>query len=348
MIIDCAVHPVLADDEFNREVGSPWNLLKLPSLYGDRYAAPFDQLSVPAEQAGSPAAVADNLFNGAGVDYAVLSPTTRGYWPNPQQAAAVASAANRMLFERWLTAPAAEGRFLGSIRLAMNDTDVALREIDRWADDDRFVQLVVPARALATYGEQRFFPIWRAAAERDLVVFVHDDLGTLVEPPPTQVGFPSFFAESHALRPLSGITQLTSFIVAGVFERLPALRVVFGDVSVHAGRSLVVRTDKDWQSDRLEVPWVTNAPTSYLERHVRFVTQADDEISPHSSRTTGTIGGDNSSLVVFGSRHPYWDGANAKDVFPTWTEDERTRCLAGNAAQFYPRLAARFSAEMSA
>lgn len=347
MIIDCAVHPVLPDDEFNRAIGAPWNLLKLPPLIGDRYVAPFDQLAVPTEDAAGPAAVAAHL-RAAGVDHAVLSPTTRGYWPNPQQAAAVASAANRLLFDNWLTSTDFDGLFLGSIRIALNDTDVALREIDRWADDDRFVQLVVPARALATYGEQRFFPIWKAAAERGLVVFVHDDLGTLVEPPPSQVGFPSFYAESHAIRPISAIVQLTSFVVAGVFERLPELRVVFGDVSVHAARSLVIRTDKDWQSDRVEVPWVSKMPTSYLENHVRFVTQADDEISPHSRRATGTIGGDTSSLVVFGSRHPYWDGVSSQDAFTSWSDDDRARCLGGNAAEFYPRLAERLSAATTA
>jgi len=346
MIIDCAVHPVLDNIEFNKAVGSPWNLLKLPPLFGEKYRAPFDQLSVPAEQASSPAAVAEDLRR-RGVDYAVLSPTTRGYWPNPQQAAAVASAANKLMAEKWLNAPESEGRFLGSIRIALNDTDTALREIDKWADDDRFVQLVVPARALATYGEQRFFPIWRAAAERGLVVFVHDDFATLVEPAPSQVGFPSYFAENHAIRPMSAIVQLTSFIVAGVFERLPELRVVFGDLSVHAARSLVIRTDKDWQSDRVEVPWVSKDPTTYLERHARFVTQSDDEISPHSTAAAGTIGGDNASLVVFGSRHPYWDGVDAGDVFLTWSEQERARVLADNAAQFYPRLAVRVSAELS-
>jgi uncharacterized protein len=343
MIIDCAVHPVLPDAEFNEAIGSPWNLLKLPPLIGDRYAAPFDQLAVPIDEACSPAAVAARLRD-AGVDYAVLSPTTRGYWPNPQQASAVAQAANRLLFDKWLSAPESEGRFLGSIRLALNDTDVALREIDRWADDERFVQLVVPARALATYGEQRFFPIWRAAAERGLVVFIHDDLGTLVEPPPSQVGFPSFYAETHAIRPISSIVHLTSFIIAGVFERLPELRVVFGDVSVHAARSLVVRTDKDWQSDRLEVPWVSKLPTSYFDQHVRFVTQPDDELSPHSTRTSGTIGGDNPALVVYGSRHPYWDNVDPADAFTTWADDERARCLADNAVQFYPRLASRVGA----
>ncbi|MCA1217887.1 amidohydrolase family protein [Streptomyces sp. 8L] len=347
MIIDCAVHPVLPNEEFNREVGGPWNLLALPSLYGDRYAAPFDQLAVDEAEAASPAAIADRLLNGAGADYAVLAPTARGYWPNPQQAAAVSSAANRMT-AKLLDTPEADGRFLGSIRLSMNDTDTALREIDRWADDDRFVQLVVPARALATYGEQRFFPIWRAAVERGLVVFVHDDLGMLVEPPPTQVGFPSFFSEVHALRPLSGITHLTSFIVAGVFERLPELRVVFGDVSVHAARSLAIRTDKDWQSDRLEVPWVSGAPTSYLQRHVRFITQPEDTVSPHSARAAGSVGGDNSSLVMYGSRHPYWDGVGTDEVFPDWSAQDRDRVLAGNAAEFYPRLAARIAAAPSA
>ncbi|MFM0632057.1 amidohydrolase family protein [Paraburkholderia xenovorans] len=347
MIIDCAVHPVLDDEEFNREIGGPWNLLKLPPLFGDRYRAPLEQLAVSREEASSPAGVADQLRR-TGVDYAVMSPTTRGYWPNPQQATAVASAANRLFVDKWLNAPESEGRFLGSIRIAMNDVDVALREIDRYANDDRFVQLVVPARALGTYGEQRFFPIWRAAAERGLAVFIHDDFSTLCEPPPSQVGFPSHFAEIHAIRPLSAIVHLTSFIVAGVFERLPDLRVVLGDVSVHAARSFAIRTDKDWQSDRLEVPWVSKDPTTYFERHVRFVTQADDAISPHSGRTTGTIGGDNNSLVVYGSRHPYWDGVRAEEVCVGWSQEDRTRCLADNALQFYPRLAARVSAEVSA
>lgn len=346
MIIDCAVHPILGDTEFNQAIGSPWNFLKLPPLFGEKYRAPFGQMTVSTEQATNPAAVADHLRR-TGVDYAVLSPTTRGYWPNPQQAAAVARAANNLLFEKWLQAPEAEDLFLGSIRLAMNDTDTALREIDRWADDDRFVQLVVPARALATYGEQRFFPIWRAAAERGLVVFVHDDFSTLVEPPPTQVGFPSFFAEDHMLRPMAPIVQMTSLIVAGVFERLPGLRVVFGDLSVHAARSLLIRTDKDYCSDRLEVPWVSNDPTTYLENHVRFVTQSDDEISPHSTAATGTISGDNSSLVVYGSRYPYWDGVDQKNVFPDWSEKDRARCFADNAAEFYPRIASQISAQLS-
>ena len=347
MIVDCAVHPVLGGARFNEFVGGPWNLRQLPTLFGEKYGAPFDQLSVPAEEASSPAAVAQSMRN-AGIDHAILSPTTFGYWPNPHQMVAVAHAANQMLVEDWLKAPEAEDIFSGSIRLPMHDTEAALQEIDRWADDPRFVQIVVPARALSNYGDQRFFPIWRAAAQRGLVIFIHDDLTSVVEPPPTQVGFPSFYAEIHALRPLSGIVHLTSLIVSGVFDRLPDLRVVLGDVSVHEARAFAIRTYKDWQSDRVEVPWMKKDPTQYFEKHVRFVCQPEDEISPHSPRSTGTLGGDNCSLVVFGSRHPYWDGVSPRNVFAWWPEHERDRCLAGNALNFYPRLSARMTARASA
>jgi predicted TIM-barrel fold metal-dependent hydrolase len=346
MVIDCSVHPVVTDEHYGETVGPPWNFRKFPKLLGDRYGAPFDQLDTSIEEASSPSALAGRVLQD--VDYAILTPSARGYYPNPQQAAAVAGAANRLLHEEWLDEPEASGRYLGSIRVALNDAGVAVREIEKWADDDRFVQIVVPARALGTFGEQRFFPIWKAAAELGLVVYVHDDLGTLAEAPLTQVGYPSFFAEAHAVRPMAGIVQLTSLIIAGVFERLPNLRVVFGDVSVHAARSLVVRTDKDWRSDRLEVPWVTDEPTTYFERHVRFATQPEDQISPHGELAEGGIGGDSSALTVYGSRRPYWDSVEVDAVVPDWSADARERCLAGNALEFYPRLGQRVAIDAAA
>ena len=63
-------------------------------------------------------------------------------------------------------------------------------------------------------------------------------------------------------------------------------------------------------------------PTEHLYS-VRFVSQPEDAISPHSYRATGTLGGDNASLVVYGSRHPYWDSVSAEEVFAGWSAEER-------------------------
>jgi predicted TIM-barrel fold metal-dependent hydrolase len=107
---------------------------------------------------------------------------------------------------------------------------------------------------------------------------------------------------------------------------------------------LVLRTDKDWRSDRLEVPWVTTDPTAYIERFARFVIQPEDAISPHNATTTDAIGGDTSKLVVYGSRLPYWDNVSTDAAFNGWSPEERERCLSGNALEFYPRLAKHFAA----
>lgn len=333
MIVDCAVHPVLDDTSFAGALGPPWNLAKLPSLVGDVYAPPFEQI-LPS--GGDPAAVAHVLLEQRGADVAVLAPSTRGYFPNPQQAAAVAHAANVVLRADWLDAPCAAERFLGSIRVAVGEAVTAVGEIQDWARDRRFVQVVVPLRSLAPYGDENYFPIWRAAAEAGLPVFIHDDLGSLVEFPPTSVGFPRYVAEHHALRPMLAVVHIASLITCGVFNRLPELRVVIGDGGVEVCRALLLRLDKDWRSGRVEIPWVEELPSSFLDRHVRFVGQAED------ARPDAPAG--SSSLLLFGSRYPYWDGTNRHDAFSSLPTEQRQKVLGANAVSFYPRVAARVPA----
>ena len=82
MIIDCALHPVLASDRFSDP--SSLEPASAADLFGEKYGAPFNQLAVPLDEASSPAAVAGHL-RAAGVDHALLAPTTFGHWPNPHR-----------------------------------------------------------------------------------------------------------------------------------------------------------------------------------------------------------------------------------------------------------------------
>jgi predicted TIM-barrel fold metal-dependent hydrolase len=339
LIVDCAVHPVLEDEKFNKAIGPPWSIMRLPTLLGDRYTAPFDQLETPIERAADPAAFAGVLFGEREVDWGVLAPSGRGYYPNPQQAAALATAANSLLHDEWLDCPEAGGRFLASIRIAPNDTAAAVAEIEHWAADPRFVQIVAPVRVLSAYGDERYFPIWQAAVEHGLPVFLHDDLGTLAEPAPSLVGFPRYFAEHHALRPSASVIHLSSLITSGVFDRLPDLRVVLGDVSVHFARPLLWRVDKDWKSARIEIPWVDRLPSSYLQAHARFVCQSEDAAVARGITVNPGLAAESAALTVFGSRYPYWDRVDA-DSAGSGLPEARDDLLAGNAVKFYPRLRA--------
>jgi uncharacterized protein len=339
VIVDCAIHPALSDEALAEAIGPPWNLadLAVPSLFGDQYEPPFDPLVAPVEDVADAAFVARALLQAGGRDAAILTPSTRGYFPNPQQAAAFARASNSLLQSRWLDDPAAEGRFLGSIRVAVNDSRVAVREIETWAADTRFVQVVVPLRSLAPYGDERYFPIWRAAVEHGLPVFVHDDLGTLVEPTPTPVGYPRHFPEYHALRPTAAVVHLASLITCGVFGRLPELRFVFGDLGVDLARALLWRVDKDWRSDRVEIPWVTERPSSFPIDHVRFVSQPEDDPAAYADASEDVLD-EWASLVVFGSRYPYWDCIEPTALLASCPSEVGERVSSTNALSFYPRL----------
>jgi uncharacterized protein len=340
LIIDASIHPLVDDAELARLVGQPWAGGRFPHLLGSRYEAPFPELVVSPGQASDPDAVAALMLHEGKVDFALLAPLGRGLLPNPQQSAAVARAINASLAERWLSCPTADGRFVGSIRLPVTDVAAALTEIEDWADDRRFVQVVVPLRTFLPYGDDFYLPIWRAASERNLPVCIDDDLAAAAEHAETPIGRPRYFAERFALEQFAGFVHLSSLIASGVFDRLPELRFVFGDGGIDLARPLLWRLDKDWRSGRVEVPWVQRAPSEYVREHIRFVSQPGDCTVDGKQLDDDLIRiSEAQNLVLFGSGYPNWTSSNGTHALAGWPAQARERVLGQNALEAIPRLA---------
>jgi predicted TIM-barrel fold metal-dependent hydrolase len=346
MIVDVSLNPVLGDEELKVRMGEPWRSGRIPSLLGTRHQAPFDEVAVPLEEAGDPAAVSRVLAD-RGVDLAVVTPLSRGLMPNPQHAAAIVRATNEWVAEEWL--PAGDGKFVASLRVPLTDVAASLAEIERYAGDERFVQLAVPLRAYLPFGDDFYFPIWSAAAELGLPVCVLDDYSTVVEHPETPVGMVRYFSEKHALRPFAGIVQLSSMITSGLFDRLPELRVIVGDGGLDLSRPMFWRIDRDWRQSRVEIPWVERPPSDYLPDHVRFVTQPEDgltdgvQLEEDLLRITRA-----EQLLLFGSHYPYWDNQDARTALGGWDEGIRKRVFSENALEWIPRLRAHAQAQAPA
>jgi uncharacterized protein len=339
VIIDVSVHPTLGDKVLKTLLGPPWNKSRLPHMLGTRYEPPFAELVAPPEKTCDRDAIAAELFGDRGVDIAVVTPLTRGLLPNPQQAAAVARAVNRWVADEWLGFDSGQRPFLGSIRLPVTNVSAALDEIDFWGDDMRFVSVAVSLRAFLPYGDETYFPIWRAAAERGLPVCVYDDASTVVEHYETPVGAMRYFTEKHAVRPFAGILHLSSLITSGTFDRLPELKFVMGDGSVDLARPMLWRIDKDWRQSRSEVPWVERPPSSYVADHVRFVCQPEDGRPNGQSVDEDLVRiSDSVRLVLYGSHYPYWDDTDPSSMLAGWPTTGHERILAGNALDFFPRL----------
>ncbi|HEY6762965.1 MAG TPA: amidohydrolase family protein [Baekduia sp.] len=349
MVVDAAVHPSIATDEYLRRIPGPWrdHVMGLPTPLGRLWESPIDEVPDLAA-AGDPERVAEAVFAAGDVDAAILTPLTRGILPNRLHASIVASVTNEWLREVFLDSPAGE-RFYGSIRVAPTDVEGAVREIERWAGDPRFVQVAVSLRAFAHYGEEQYLPIWEAACAHGLPIYVQDDLANAAEMWHSVAGPPGHWAEADTLRALNSIVHLASTMGSGLYQRLPGLRFVFGDGGLDLAPALLWRLNNDWRAGRGEVPWIEELPSTLVQRYARFVCSQTDgrpdgeTLDPELARI-----GQPETFAIYGSHHPHWDGATRAEAVEGLDEEGAARVLAGNVLDVTPRLAAALGVEAAA
>jgi predicted TIM-barrel fold metal-dependent hydrolase len=82
------------------------------------------------------------LFSETGVDYAVLIPLLVRPRANPDHEVAMASAVNSWQADTWLSKYNQHRRYYGTIFVCPRDPAAAVNEIERWAGDKRFVQVM--------------------------------------------------------------------------------------------------------------------------------------------------------------------------------------------------------------
>ena len=185
----------------------PFKSRGFPDYEMDWYGAPGGEYAPNTEgpnaatPGSDPEFVGQQLFDERGVDVAILHPMTRGIMPDRHLGTAIAAAHNEMMVTRWLEDNAYADRFRGTIRVNPDDITGALREIDKYADHPRVVQIGVPLQSRELYGKPQFWPLWEAAAEANLPVAVHIEVGAGVSFAPTPNGVP---ADLRAVRRLHG------------------------------------------------------------------------------------------------------------------------------------------------
>jgi predicted TIM-barrel fold metal-dependent hydrolase len=275
------------------------------------------------------------VLDGPGADYAILLPLTRGVVGDPRLEVAIDAATNEWLAETWLGDFNEHGRYRGSIRVCTRSPADAVKEIERWAGHPHFVQVAVPIEASRLFGEQFYFPIWKAAAEHGLPVAVHSDHSAAALPPPTPLGYPMSGLEAYAQHSLQTLTHLTSLIGHGVFDRLESLVFVFADGGFDYMTTVMWRVDNDWRQSRAEVPWVSRAPSEYVRKHVRYVVHDTDAMADPEERARFIELNDLGGVLLYGSNYPHWDHLPHEPFSSPLPEASREAIVDGNARNLY-------------
>jgi len=124
-------------------------------------------------------------------------------------------------------------------------------------------------------------------------------------------------------------------VVEGVFERLPALRVVIMEGGLGWVPSLTWRLDRNFTRLRGEVPHLRHPPSHYIANNIWFTTQPIEEPARAADlvRLLERVGWDR---LLFSTDYPHWDFDDPRHAFKApLSEARRRQILTDNAAAFY-------------
>jgi predicted TIM-barrel fold metal-dependent hydrolase len=281
--------------------------------------------------------VREQLLDPLDVEYAVLTGEdilTLSSLPNPQLAAAIATAYNRYLVDEWLSR---DSRLKGSLVVATQDVKRAAEEVRAFGDHPDVVQVLLPCAATSDYGDPHYHPIYEAAVEVGLPVAVHvgvEELG--MKPPPPATSYPGYYIEWHHLLVQCAISHLISLVFYGVFDKYPELRIVVIEAGVTWLPALLWHVDADCKVFRTDVPWVKRSPGEIVREHVRLTTQPLDELDSREKlrRTLELIDG-LEDMLMFATDYPHWDYDRPDLVSQRLPTSWREKVMSENARGLY-------------
>lgn len=341
--VDASVHVFFKSDKDLRSyLREPFKSRGFPDPDVSWYAPPGPKYAVGTDNAdgshpgSDPDKVGAAVLDHAGFDFAVLHPMSgAAILPDWHLGTAILAAQNQMLAERWLDDGSYADRFRGTIRVNPNDIEGAVKEIQKWQDHPRMVQIGLPMQTQEPYGRPHFKPLWRAASDAGLPVAVHVEMGLGITHPPTPSGTTRTYSHHASYLAMTYVWHLMNMIAEGVFEEFQDLKVIWADGAADILTPFIWRMDTFGRPHLEQTPWAPLIPSAYLPEHVYFVNGVLDgpgevEYASEWLRMTGK-----EDMLLFGSSYPDWQLSSAADLPSAWSEEQRAKVLGGNAAKLF-------------
>jgi predicted TIM-barrel fold metal-dependent hydrolase len=252
---------------------------------------------------------------------------------DPYLAQVLCQATNRWLAAEWLDR---DPRLRASLVVPFQHPEAAVAEIEAYAKDHRFVQVIAIVMGESPLGQRKYWPIYEAAARHGFALNVH--AGNNYRHAPTQSGFNSFLVEDFVHQTQGFANQVGSFLAEGVLAKFPEMKIVLSESGVTWMPSLMWRMSKDWRGVRIEVPWVKELPAHLMRKQVRLTLQPFDGPSDpaQAARAIAHLGGD--EMLLFSSDYPHDHRMDVAYWPATLPQELAARAARQNALETYARL----------
>jgi uncharacterized protein len=257
-------------------------------------------------------------------------------------------AINDWSIDRWLET---DERLYGAVLVATQTPIDAAAEIRRVGTHKKMAAVIVMSLGTGRLlGHPLNDPIFEAAEELGLPVIVHRGGDAIPDTPAAPAGGqPLSFAEYATVAPLAVINQVFNLITMGTLTRYEGTRIFIEGAGVSWMAGLVRRMDLTWKAMRKEVPWVTEPPSSYFDRHFRVGTYGlERHAGGEMAARIAALRPDFADLVCYGSGYPAWDTVSPQAAAATFPSSWQDRVLRENAEQWFRWTRARAETAMTA
>jgi predicted TIM-barrel fold metal-dependent hydrolase len=234
-------------------------------------------------------------------------------------------------------ASADPNRLIVSYQIPIHDIDVAVAEV-KWAAANGCKSLQLPVfpneLGMPDYWEGRYDPLWAAISDADLPICCHIGMNTMIEglarrDPTPQKGI---FVPAVAM---SSNEAMGMWLLTGIFERFPKLKVVFVEPGVGWVAWWLWIVDDFKARQGYEFPGLKKAPSEYFRTNM-YVTYIDEpNVLDHARNILGV------ENIMWSSDYPHpissWPKSQeiAHHSVTSATDSERELLLSGNAARVW-------------
>jgi predicted TIM-barrel fold metal-dependent hydrolase len=217
--------------------------------------------------------------------------------------------------------------------------DLAVAEVHR-AKGLGLSAVMIPLHIEPTdsYGDPRLDPLWEAAAANDMPVNIHTATTRLQSRAWKGTTLPGTASDGVLASPTEIQRHLLDITFAGVFDRVPDLRVVSAELDAGWAAFMLQRADNWFGRNRKlkasDAVRCTRPPSEYFSSNIRVTFQDD----PAAMRTADLLGDD---VLMWGSDFPHHSSTwpHSEEVIESQLGDQpfevRDRLVRSNAAALY-------------
>jgi len=326
-----------AAKSFRERGGSPPGLLNIQPgmLYQDMFGRiPHGQQSdaVIGEDTHRQIELTRRAMDSMGIDYTVAFPTPMlllGMHPQAEVEVALGRAFNRWLIEELLPR---EPRIKAMMYLPFNDPDACVDVVEEFADAPGVIGFTVVSTRYKPVHHNSYMRLYAALQAAGKPLAFHSGFHWGDESMKQVNRFISMHAISFCY---FNMIHLTNWIINGIPERFPGLKVIWVESGLAWVPFLMQRLDSEYMMRSSEAPLLRRRPSEYI-RDMYFTSQPLE--TSNLKLTQATMEAINAETqLLFASDWPHWDFDLPRSItsLPFLSEQAKRNILGLNAARLF-------------